>query len=235
MILQTIGIIGAMDLEIELIKNNITILKEEIYAGFKFYIGVFKDVNLVLTSCSIGKVNAAACTQILIDKFSVTSIINTGIAGSLNDEVKICDIVISNNVTYHDVRKEQMKGWFPFVEHFETSSLLVEIAIQAYKNMEIKNFNYHVGRIVTGEAFISDNELKNKIIEGYSPHCVEMEGSAIGHVAYINKIPFIVIRSISDNADNDAHINYNDFEKISANNSSNLILNMLKIINDRID
>ncbi len=233
--MQTIGIIGAMDLEIELIKNNITILKEEIYAGFKFYIGVFKDVNLVLTSCSIGKVNAAACTQILIDKFGVTSIINTGIAGSLNNEVKICDIVISNNVTYHDVRKEQMKGWFPFVEHFETSNLLAEIAVQAYKNMEIKKFNYHIGRIVTGEAFISDNEVKSKIIKNYSPHCVEMEGSAIGHVAYINKIPFIVIRSISDNADNDAHTNYDDFEKISANNSSNLVLNMLKIINDGID
>jgi len=233
--LQTIGIIGAMDLEIELIKNSITILKEEIYAGFKFYIGVFKDVNLVLTSCSIGKVNAAACTQILIDRFGVTTIINTGIAGSLNNEVKICDIVISNNLTYHDVRKEQMKGWFPFVEHFETSNLLVEIAIQAYKNMKIKEFNYHVGRIVTGEAFISDNELKSKIIKNYSPHCVEMEGSAIGHVAYINKIPFIVIRSISDNADCDAHISYDNFEKISANNSSNLVLNMLKIINDRID
>jgi len=233
--LQTIGIIGAMDLEIELIKKNITILKEEIYAGFKFYIGVFKDVNLVLTSCSIGKVNAAACTQILIDKFGATSIINTGIAGSLNNEVKICDIVISNNVTYHDVRKEQMKGWFPFVEHFETSNLLAEIAVQAYKNMEIKKFNYHIGRIVTGEAFISDNEVKSKIIKNYSPHCVEMEGSAIGHVAYINKIPFIVIRSISDNADNDAHTNYDDFEKISANNSSNLVLNMLKIINDGID
>lgn len=232
--MQTIGIIGAMDLEIELIKNSITILKEEIYAGFKFYIGVFKDVNLVLTSCSIGKVNAAACTQILIDKFGVTTIINTGIAGSLNNEVKICDIVISNNVTYHDVRKEQMKGWFPFVEHFETSNLLVETAIQAYQNMKIKEFNYHVGRIVTGEAFISDNELKSKIIKSYSPHCVEMEGSAIGHVAYINKIPFIVIRSISDNADCDAHINYDNFEKISANNSSNLVLNMLKIINDRI-
>ena len=233
--MQTIGIIGAMDLEIELIKNNITILKEEIYAGFKFYIGVFKDVSLVLTSCSIGKVNASACTQILIDKFGVTSIINTGIAGSLNNEVKICDIVISNNVTYHDVRKEQMKGWFPFVEHFETSNLLAEIAVQAYKNMEIKKFNYHIGRIVTGEAFISDNEVKSKIIKNYSPHCVEMEGSAIGHVAYINKIPFIVIRSISDNADNDAHTNYDDFEKISANNSSNLVLNMLEIINDGID
>lgn len=233
--METIGIIGAMNLEIELIKNNITILNEEIYAGFKFYIGAFKDVNLVLTSCSIGKVNAAACTQILIDKFGVTSIINTGIAGSLNNEVKICDIVISSNVTYHDVRKEQMKGWFPFAEHFETNNLLVEIAVQAYNNMEIKKFNYHIGRIVTGEAFISDNEAKSKIIKSYSPHCVEMEGSAIGHVAYINKIPFIVIRSISDNADNDAHTNYDNFEKISANNSSNVVLNMLKIINDRID
>ncbi|MBS5824981.1 MAG: 5'-methylthioadenosine/adenosylhomocysteine nucleosidase [Clostridium argentinense] len=233
--MKTIGIIGAMDLEIELIKNNITILKEEIYAGFKFYIGAFKNVNLVLTSCSIGKVNAAACTQILIDKFRVTSIINTGIAGGLNDEVKICDIVISNNVTYHDVCKEQMKGWFPFVEYFETSNLLVEVAVQAYKNLEIKEFNYHIGRIVTGEAFISDNEAKINIIKNYSPHCVEMEGSAIGHVAYINKIPFIVIRSISDNADNDAHTNYENFEKISANNSSKLVLNMLKIINDRAD
>lgn len=229
--MKTIGIIGAMDIEIELIKDKMMIENEKQYAGFKFYIGKYQGLIIVLTSCGVGKVNASSCTQILIDKFNVTEIINTGIAGSLNDKVKLCDIVISDNVTYHDVRQVQMKNCFPFKEFFTASKQLMELAIKAYESIKPQNYNCHIGRIVTGEGFVCDDDLKKAIINNYKPYCVEMEGAAIGHVAEINKVPFIIIRSISDNADNNATLNYDEFESIAANNSAMLVLNILELIN----
>lgn len=232
--MNVVGIIGAMDIEIQLIKDRMIIADENQYAGFIFYVGKYKDLNIVLTSCGVGKVNASSCTQILIDRFKVTEIINTGIAGSLNEKVKLCDIVISDNVTYHDVRQAQMKRCFPFKEFFSANKQLKEIAIKAYENCMFKNYDYHIGRIVTGETFVSDNDLKNAIINAYNPYCIEMEGGAIGHVADINKIPFLIIRSISDNADNNATVSYDEFETIASNNSAKLVLNMLEIMNDKI-
>lgn len=228
--LKTIGIIGAMPIEINLIKDNIEVTEEKEYAGFKFYIGKKESVNIIITSCSIGKVNVASCTQILIDKFQVTHIINTGIAGSLNKDVKICDIVISDKVTHHDVRKEQMQRWHPYKEYFEADRFLIEIAIKAYKKMNLDKYNYHLGKIVTGESFVSDCDLRDLIIKEHSPYCVEMEGASIAQVAYMNKIPFIIIRSISDNADGDPN-EYVNFEKIASNNSANLVLNTLYLLN----
>lgn len=230
--MRTIGIIGAMDVEIRLIKERLEIIDEKTYAGFKFCICKFKSINIVLTACGVGKVNAASCTQILIDRFNVTEIINTGIAGGLYSKIKVCDIVISDNVTYHDVKQAQMKNLFPFKECFKANNHLKEIAIKAYENSMLNNYNYYVGRIVTGEAFVSDDKLKELIIRDYSPHCVEMEGAAIGHVADINDIPFIVIRSISDNADNDASFSYDEFEEKASNNSAILVLKMIELLND---
>ena len=181
--MKTTGIIGAMDIEIELIKKEMTVEDEKHFAGFSFYIGKCKGLNIVLTSCGVGKVNASSCTQILIDRFNVTEIINTGIAGSLNEGVKLCDIVISDNVTYHDVRQAQMKSCFPFKEFFTANEQLRELAINAYESIKPQNYDYHIGRIVTGDGFICDDDLKKEIINNYSPYCVEMEGAAIGHVA----------------------------------------------------
>lgn len=229
--MDTIGIIGAMDIETELILNKMTGVNEKQYAGFTFYTGKYKDLDIVLTSCGVGKVNAASCTQLLIDRFNVTKIINTGIAGSMNEKVKLCDIVISDNVTYHDVRQQQMRTCFPYKEFFTASEQLKSLAVKACKRTELQGFNYHIGRIVTGEAFVSDDGLKKEIINKYSPYCVEMEGAAIGHVADINGIPFIVIRSISDNADDNAALYYDEFESIAANNSAMLVLNMLELLN----
>lgn len=228
--MKSIGIIGAMRVEIELLKGKINFTKKESIAGFTYYIGSIDGKNVVLTTCGEGKVNAAACTQILINIFNVDCIINTGIAGGLHDSVKICDIVISNNVTHHDVRKAQMKKCFPFKEHFEANEKLIEIALKACELNKKEQWNYHIGRIVSGECFVSDSELKRSLIEHYSPHCVEMEGAAIGHVAYINNIPFVVIRSISDNADEEATVNYNDFEEIAANRSAEIVFDMVRMI-----
>ncbi|SHE93759.1 5'-methylthioadenosine/adenosylhomocysteine nucleosidase [Clostridium fallax] len=232
--MKVIGIIGAMAMEIQLIKDKIIIDREERYAGFEFFIGKYRKLDIVLTSCGIGKVNAASCTQILIDRYNVTDIINTGIAGSLNEKVKVCDIVISDNVTYYDVRQMQMKNSFPFKTFFTANKQLKKIAIKAYENSILKDYSYHIGRIITGESFVSDDNLKATIIKDYKPYCVEMEGAAIGHVADINGIPFIIIRSISDNADDNTSLSYDKFKDIASNNAALLILNMLSIINDKI-
>ncbi len=228
--MKKIGIIGAMELEIKLLLDNLELNKKENISGFSYYSGRILGQDIVITSCSIGKVNAAACTQILIDKFNVDCIINTGIAGGLHSDVKLCDVVISSDVTYHDVRKSQMKQWFPFKESFESDNKLVEAAIKSCNSIENKEWKYHIGRIVSGECFVSDKKLKETIIKDYSPHCVEMEGAAIGHISHINNVPFLIIRCISDNADDDATLDYETFETIAASQASNIILKMINML-----
>lgn len=229
--MKTIGIIGAMDVEIEMILKEMESLKINNYGGFKIYTGNIAGKEIVLSRCGTGKVNAAACTQILIDRFGVDVIINTGIAGSLHGEVKICDVVISTAVTYHDVRKGQMINLFPNKESFKADVKLISLANESCtKILDQENLRYHTGLIVTGEQFVAEKALKDKIVEGYKPLCVEMEGGAIGHVAYLNSVPFVVIRSISDNADDEATMNYEEFEKTAAHHSAKIVLQMINHI-----
>lgn len=228
--MEKIGIIGAMDIEVKLLLDNIKFLKTEKIGGFSYYTGKLFGKNVIITSCGVGKVNTAACTQTLIHKFNIDGIINTGIAGGLHKDVEVCDVIISSNVTHHDVRKRQMKNWFPNQEYFEGDKKLIIAAKRAFKISETINSSCHIGRIVSGECFVDDDKLKEKIIEDYSPHCVEMEGAAIGHVAYINDVPFVVIRSISDKADGKATISYDEFEKITAENSAMIVMNMMKML-----
>lgn len=229
--MDTIGIIGTTDIEIKYIKESIEIVNKIMYAGFLFYIGNYKNLNIVLCCAGIGKVNSAGCTQILITKFNVKRIISTGIAGSLNPKVKICDIVISNKVTYHDVTKSQMKNYFPYEDEFISDEYLKRMAIKAYNKIELKECTYHIGRIITGEIFVADNKLRNSLRTKYHAECVEMEGGAIAHICYINKIPFILIRGICDNADNYAYIVYKQLDMVAAYNSSKFLVNLLEEAN----
>ncbi|MDX5475209.1 MAG: 5'-methylthioadenosine/adenosylhomocysteine nucleosidase [Bacillaceae bacterium] len=225
--MKKIGIIGAMQLEIDLLLEKIELRKEYEIAGFPFLTGVINGKEIVVTRCGVGKVNSASCTQILINKFDVNCIINTGIAGSLREDVGVCDIVISTDVTHHDVRKAQMKNLFPFQETF---SACEELKNLAQKICELKNINHHCGRIVSGESFVKEKMVKDTLIKEYSPACVEMEGSSIGHVSYINKIPFLIIRCISDNADEHASTSYEEFEEIAGKQSASVVLEMIKAL-----
>lgn len=226
--MKTVGIIGAMDVEIEMILKEMDSLKKHNYAGFKIYTGNIEGKKVVLSRCGTGKVNAAACTQILIDKLGVDAIVNTGIAGSLSPKIKICDVVISTEVTYHDVRKGQMINLFPNQESFKADIKLINMAIESCsKVLEEENLRCHTGLVVTGEQFVAEKVLKDRIVEEYKPLCVEMEGGAIGHVAYLNSIPFVVIRSISDNADDEATLSYEEFEKTAAHHSARIVLEMI--------
>lgn len=222
-----IGLISALDLEIELVKENLEIKNSFIIAGFQFYEGNYGNLAIILAICDVGKVNAASCTQIMINKFEITHIINLGVAGSLKNDVYLYDLIISDNLSHHDVRKTQMINRFPYQSSFKASEFLKSIAIKSAKNI---NKKYHIGRIVTGESFITELKFKEKIIKDYNPHCVEMEGASIAHVAYINNIDFLVIRSISDNANEETSLNDNIIQ-IASENSGNLVLEMLKNIN----
>ncbi|MPQ45291.1 5'-methylthioadenosine/adenosylhomocysteine nucleosidase [Clostridium tarantellae] len=229
---KIIGIIGTINSEINKIKNFLNIISEEKHIGLKFYIAKYKNLDIVLVEAGIGKVNVASCTQILIDKFNICQLINTGVAGALKDNINICDIIIVDEVTYHDVRKARMQNSFPYKESFISDRKLLEIAVEGCDDKNFKIYDYHIGKCVTGEAFISDNEFKEIILADHDSKCVDMEGAAIAHVCDINNVPFIAIKSISDKADENANKTYEKFENIATNNSSKLLLNMLNIINE---
>lgn len=218
--MKKVGIIGAMPIEIEIIKNEMKDYVIETHAGLNYYLGKINNIEVVLLVCGIGKVNAAIYTQILIDKYSVEAIINSGIAGGLSDDVKHLSIVLSKQLTYYDVRSIQMINCYPNQEFFKADTYLLDLATNLAKS---NNLDYQVGTIVSGEDFISDTIRKNEFHKTYNAICVEMEGAAIAHVAFVNKVPFLVIRCISDLANEATTEDYKKFEDLAAHKSANLV------------
>ena len=179
----------------------------------------------------IGKVNAGMCTQILADLFQVEAVINTGIAGSLNNDINIGDIVLSTDVLHHDMDATGFgypKGQIPQMKEFsfQADEGLRKIARDVCEevNPEIQVFE---GRIASGDQFVCDQDVKNRIVSEFSAYATEMEGAAIGQAAYLNEIPFLVVRAISDKADGSAQMDYSEFEKAAVDHSVRLTLNML--------
>lgn len=232
--MKKIGIIGAMDEEVAKLKECLEEANVVEKAGMEFYSGKLNEKEVVVVRSGVGKVNAACCTQILIDVFDVDAIINTGIAGSLNAEINIGDVVISTDVLHHDVNAEKFgykRGQVPRLEvySFAADEKLREVAKLANQkvNAEISVFE---GRIVSGDQFIADDKRKQEIISDFEGYCTEMEGAAIGQCAYLNKVPFVVIRSISDKADSSAVMDYPTFEKMAIENSVKLMREMMKFM-----
>jgi len=211
-----IGIIGAMEEEIIEIKNHMQDVTIQQKAGMDFYKGKLNGKDSVVVKSGIGKVNASACTQILADIYNVDCVINSGIAGSLKNEINIGDIVISKDAIQHDMDAVSFgypKGQIPRMDtlEFKADARLIELASECCRrvNPEISVF---VGRILTGDIFVSDGAVKEQLMETFDGACTEMEGAAIAQVAYINKIPFLIIRAISDKADGSATMDYPEFE-----------------------
>ena len=193
-----VGIIGPSEDEVMPFIEQIHNRTVESYAMLKFYCGSYGRHNVVALYCGVCKVNAAIATQILIDKFDVTHIIVTGVAGAINNVLRIGDTVISTEVSYHDVEEDILTKYHPCMDsiYFKSNSRLIELARQVIEeNIFVQKIYF--GKIVTGESFISDKGRK-EIIEKYNPLCVDMETASIAHVCYVNKIPFIAIRSITD-------------------------------------
>ena len=228
-----IGIIGAMSEEVEFLLKDMKLERSEVKANMEFSLGIIHNKNVVIVTSGIGKVNAAVCTQILIDDFNVDYIINVGIAGGTFDNIYPGDIVLAKNLVQHDMDTSAFGdklGQIPRIDtyDFKCDDKLIEYATQACK--DIVGHNYFVGRIVSGDQFISD-ALKIKWLNTeFECLACEMEGASIAQVCYLNKIPFIVIRSISDNANNGAHMDYEKFKDIAVEHSTNILNNMLKLI-----
>lgn len=219
--MNIIGIIGAMPSELADIRKTLGEAEILRKSGFDFYINHVNGKKIINACCGIAKVNAALCTQVLIDNFSPDCIINTGIAGGMNSNVKVCDIVISTEVLAHDLDLHFLNDYPPYCGIFKADEKLIETAERICKESDINTFR---GRIVSGEAFISSNEVKKAIQEKFSPYAVDMETSAIGHCCYLNDMPFVSIRCISDNADDDGAMSFDEFEKIAAKRVAEIVL-----------
>jgi adenosylhomocysteine nucleosidase len=211
-----IGIIGAMEEEVVQLKAKLSESKVAIKASMEFNQGKLLGKDVVIVRSGIGKVNAAICAQILVDDYKVDVIINTGIAGSLSNEINIGDIVLSTDALQHDVDAVAfgyLKGVIPRMETsiFKAEESLVTLAKFTCEsvNPDIRCF---AGRVVSGDQFIADQLIKEQLVACFDPMCTEMEGAAIAQVAYLNKLPFLIIRAISDKADNSAKMDYPTFE-----------------------
>ena len=226
-----LGIIGAMTIEVEALKKNMENKAVSMRAGMEFCDGTLEGCPAVVVQCGVGKVNAALCVQILCDCFGVTHLVNTGIAGSLCNELDIGDLVVSEDAMYHDFDCGGFgypHGKVPGMDviAFPADESMVRYALAAAEM--VNPGHVKVGRVATGDQFVCDKAAKNTIIENTNALCTEMEGASIAHAAYRNGVPFVIIRAISDKADDSADMDYPTFEAIAAQRCATVTQTMAK-------
>ena len=229
-----IGIIGAMEEEVEKLTAQMEDVKITQKAGMAFHSGKLCGKRAVVVRSGIGKVNAGICAQILVDLFQIDLVINTGIAGSLNADIDIGDIVLSTDSLQHDVNAVAF-GYKPgVIPRMETSVFRADKHLISLANSSCEKVNpdIHVfeGRVVSGDQFVADSELKQYLLEQFQPMCTEMEGAAIAQAAYLNQIPYLIIRAISDKADGSAQIDYPVFEAAAIQHTVKLVLELCAML-----
>ncbi len=219
--MKKLGIIGAMTVEVETLKGEMLNLTVSQKAGMEFFEGTLCGLPVVVVVCGVGKVNAALCVQVLCDLYGVTHIVNTGVAGSLCADLDIGDLVVSRDAVYHDfdchiLNDAYVVGQVPGlpVRAFPADKELIAIAYQAAE--EVNPGHTTVGTVASGDQFVCDKNVKRAIVENTGAVCTEMEGTAIAHAAWRNGIPYVVIRAISDKADDSAEMDFPVFEAIAA-------------------
>lgn len=231
--MNRIGIIGAMDEEVCVLKEKMELEENVNFAGMEFYKGKLLDREVVIVRSGIGKVNAAICTQILISNFQIDAVINTGVAGAVHEDLEVGDLVISEDVIEHDFDVTGFGGYklgqIPRMEEyiFKADGKLIEAALKAVEHKTLGH-KALVGRVLSGDVFVASPDKKDFLWTEFKGYCTEMEGAAIGHTCYVNHIPFVVIRAMSDKADGTAEVNFNEFVHEAVNNSVKIVLGMLK-------
>ncbi len=221
-----IGIIGAMHPEVEGLISALSEKREERISGIDFTSGVLEGKKVVIAGCGIGKVFASVCAQTMILRYSPRLIVNTGVAGGLASGLKTGDVIIAESLVQHDMDTSAIgdpKGLVSGINviGFEADKRAAQILLGAAKELGL---SARLGRIATGDKFIASREDKERIALDFSADACEMEGCAVAQVAYINKIPFAVVRSISDSADGEATMDYPTFMPIAAGNSAKMTL-----------
>ena len=226
-----IGIIGAMEEEVAHLKEAMQVEKTVERAAMTFVKGKLDGKDVVVVRSGIGKVNAGICAQILADLFEVDTLINTGVAGSLDAALDIGDIVISTDAVQHDMDVSALGdpvGQIPRMDTFAfpADERLVQLAVQANEeaNPDIHTFT---GRVVSGDQFVSDGSVKERLVTQFQAKCTEMEGAAIAQAAYLNRISCVIIRAISDKADNSSTMDYPTFEKQAITHTVRLVRNLM--------
>ncbi len=227
---MTVGIICAIEAEIQAVKESVNVILAKNIVGLDFYMGTLNGHNVVIVRSGMGKVNAAVCTQILIDMYAVDAVINIGVAGAISADLKIGDIVVSDDLVQHDVDATAIGDAPGALFGSETTYLKADdqLAKMAYSAAEKLGFNISIGRIASGDQFISSPEKKERIWNVFKAKCCEMEGAAVAQTCTLNKIPFVVIRAISDNADEGTEVNYERFMHDSALKATSLLKTMIE-------
>ena len=228
-----LGIITAMSEELELLLNDMNLESKETKANMTFNKGTVWGRDVVAVICGIGKVNAAVCTQILISEYNVDKIINVGVAGGIGKDIYPGDVVIADTLVQHDMDTTAFGdkcGQIPRLDTFDfkCDELLVNLAKESC--IERSEINSFTGRIATGDQFVANIDKIKWLSQEFEAIACEMEGGSIAHVCYLNNIPFVVIRSISDNANNGAHMDYQQFIPIGVKNSTTILKGMIERI-----
>jgi len=230
--MKKIGIIFAMEEELEALKKNLKILKEFSIFELKFYEANVFNTEVILVQSGIGKVNAARTTQILIDNMKVDYIFNIGVAGGICNTLSVGDIVLGEKLVQHDfdiTAFNHDKGYIPSVGVYINSDIyLLNLANNVLN--EIGNINYQRGTIASGDIFCTDPKMSQKISSKFNALCVEMEGASIAQVCYLSHIPFLIVRSISDVPNNNNKITYEEFLETSCNIVAEVMFKILKEI-----
>ena len=223
-----IGIIGAMEEEICDLRAEMQIEREETVADMRFLVGTLRGRSAVLVQCGIGKVNAGVCAQTLIDRFGAREIVNIGVAGSLDARIDIGDIVISTEAVQHDFDASPIgfhKGEIPYTGlcAFPADEGLRERAKKAAAECagEVRCFE---GRICSGDQFIASRAQKEAIAAQFGGLCCEMEGAAIAQVCHLNQVPWVVIRAVSDKADDSEEMSFERFKEQAARRGAAIVL-----------
>lgn len=230
-----IGIIGAMDIEVQALKDLMPEPEIRTISTVDFYSGTINGMNVVVAVAGVGKVNAAVCTQTMILEYNPSYIINVGVAGGLAPELGIGDIAVAENVVEHDMDTSpigDVPGYISGINvvKIPCDSWLSEMMCRA--SSHIDGIKVLKGTIASGDQFISTDAERRKITDNFGAIAAEMEGASIGHVCYMNKVPFGVLRAISDGANSDSAMDYPTFAKIAAAHSIEIICELLEDIKE---
>ena len=228
---KLIGIIGAMDIEVNEIISAMTDKEEKSISSVKFVKGKLFGKDVVVAKCGIGKVFAAICAQTMILEYKPDAIINTGVAGGLSKELNICDVAIADKVVQHDMDTTPLgdpKGFISGLNIVEipADKKICTLLRECAANCE--NTKVITGTIASGDQFLNSSEVKEKIVSSFGAIAGEMEGASIGHVAYANNVPFCVLRVISDNADGESDMDFPQFCNLAAEKSIKICIDFVK-------
>ncbi|MEG2725110.1 MAG: 5'-methylthioadenosine/adenosylhomocysteine nucleosidase [Kiritimatiellia bacterium] len=225
---MTYAILGALNQEVALIKEQMSVTAQTEALGTVFFSGTLFGKSIVVACCGIGKVNAAACATYLLLHLKCDAIINIGIAGAIAHGLKTLDVVVSRELCFHD-QDDVMLKYFPARRFFEGDATLLALCEKACAQPGVLRGKLHIGRIASGDQFGAARGMRDRIIATCFPDFLELEGAAIAHVAFATQKPCLIIRTMSDCADDDASVTYDNFLDCAATQSAHIILSMLSL------